>query len=275
MYLSGDVHGALTMAEHNYRQRRRLLGEDDPTTWSPLVQIGVLCRELGRYDKALNALRVAGQRLRDLRQDANPLEVAVRWHQATTLRCQGDVKVAKERNGEALRDFRELIGPHHPNTLACMLSLAAAHRAVGTEPALVVELAETVLAGLLEKVRLIDKHPFVALARIGLGLAHCAAGQDGSAETGSGLALLRERLGGTHPWTLAASVDHARVLAERDETRRAVGLLAQAHSRCAEHLGGKHPHTAIAKHNLELAERAAAGPVDEAWREIDVDIPES
>jgi tetratricopeptide (TPR) repeat protein len=275
MFLSGDVHGALAMAESNYRQRRRLLGEDDPTTWSPLIQIGVFRRELGDYENASEALRLAGQHLRDLHLGLNPLEVAVRWHQAITSRRDGDARAAKERNGQALRDFRELLGPDHPNTLACTLSFAAASRAVGGEPGLAVELAESVLAGYRNKARLAEQHPFVALARLGLGLAKSSVGQDGSTETAAALALLRGRLGETHPWALAAAVDHARVLATRARTDEAARLLVEAHDHCLELLGRAHPHTVVAGHNLKIVEGRPDGPDGETWREIDVDIPES
>lgn len=275
MFLSGDVPGALRMAEANYRQGMRLLGEDEISTWSPLIQIGIYQRELGNYTAARNALVETAQHLRRLRPEPNQAAVIVQWYQAITLRCRGSATAAKERNGQVLRDLRELLGPDHPNTLACMLSFAAANRAVGGEPALSVELAEMVLDGYLHKVRYIKEHPFVALTRIGLGLAQNAAGQDGSAQTGQGLELLRVKLGTEHPWTIAATIDHSRVIAVRGATKQAAELITAAHAACLEFFGELHPYTTIAAHNLRLTLDHAGGTDNEPWREIDVDIPES
>ena len=107
----------------------------------------------------------------------------MQWQQAILLRCEGSATAAKQRNGEALSAFRELMGPYHPTTLACRLSFAAAHRAVGGDPATAIQQAEAVLHGYRHKARRPDEHPFVALSRIGVGLARCAAGLDGSSET--------------------------------------------------------------------------------------------
>jgi tetratricopeptide (TPR) repeat protein len=275
MFLSGDVAGALRLAEHNYHQRLRLLGENDVSTWSPLIQMGVYRRELGDYQAASRALRTAAQRLSALRRELNTVGASVQWHQAIVLRCEGSAAAAKGRNGEALRAFRELLGPDHPNTLACRLSYAAAARAVGGEQVAGVELVKTVLHDYLSTVGLVADHPFVALSRLSLGLAQCAAGLDGLQETHQGSTLLRGKLGAVHPWTLAAAVDHARVVAASGQSaERATGLAIKAHETCAEFLGAGHPYTIVAAHNHRLAV-GHGGSDNEAWKEIDVDVPES
>src|SRR5262249_47492208 len=125
------------------------------------------------------------------------------------------------------------------------------------------------------QVRLIEDHPFVALTRIGLGLAQCAAGQDGSPQTGLGLELLRRKLGEAHPWTMAATVDHARSIAACGALDQAHELIQTAHNDYVEFFGPSHPYTAIAAHNLGLTLDHPSGTGNEPWREIDVDIPES
>lgn len=270
MFLSGDAAGALALEEDNYRRRRRLFGTDDVRTWATLGQIGLYQRELGRYPEALDSLLVASQRLQQ-RPESNQLQIGVQWNRAIALRLVGRVKEAKERTGKALRDYREVLGPHHPYTLGCALSFAADHRRVGVDPELAVELARTALTGFQHHVELRDDHPFVALCKLGLGLALRAAGDHGGAvgHVEEATRTLRARLGDTHPWTLAAAIDEARVLAAAGEPDRAAELIADAHTDCLEFLGHDHPHTAAAAHNLRLA----AHPTDQDWRECDVDIP--
>ncbi|MEU4768339.1 FxSxx-COOH system tetratricopeptide repeat protein [Actinosynnema sp. NPDC023794] len=271
MFLSGDAAGALALEEDNYRRRRRLFGTGDSRTWATLAQIGLYQRELGRYPEALDSLLYASQQLQALRHELNQVQIGVQWNRAIALRLVGRAKEAKERTGKALRDYREVLGPHHPYTLGCALSFAADHRRVGVDPELAVELARTALDGFQQHVGLRDDHPFVALCKLGSGLALRAAGDPAGAVSHVGAAsrTLRARLGDTHPWTLAAAIDEARVHAAAGNADRAAELIAEAHTDCLEFLGHDHPHTAAAAHNLRLA----AHPTDQDWRECDVDIP--
>ncbi|WP_158851596.1 FxSxx-COOH system tetratricopeptide repeat protein [Saccharothrix deserti] len=271
MFLSGDAAGALVLEEDNYRRRRRLFGTGDARTWATLAQIGLYQRELGRYPEALDSLLFASQQLQALRPELNQTQIGVHWNYAIALRLAGRPKAAKERTGKALRDYREVIGPHHPYTLGCALSFAADHRRVGGDPELAVELARTALNGFQRHVGLRDHHPFVALCKLGLGLALRAAGDPAGAvsQVEDATETLRSRLGDTHPWTLASAVDQARVLAAAGEADMAAELIAETHSDCVEFLGHDHPHTAVAAHNVRLA----AHPTDQDWRECDVDIP--
>ncbi|MEU4743087.1 tetratricopeptide repeat protein [Actinosynnema sp. NPDC023658] len=271
MFLSGDAAGALALEEDNYRRRRRLFGTGDVRTWATLAQIGLYQRELGRYPEALDSLLFASQQLQALRHELNQIQIGVQWNRAIALRLVGRAKEAKERTGKALRDYREVLGPHHPYTLGCALSFSADHRRVGVDTGLAVELARTALTGFQEHVGLRDDHPFVALCELGLGLALRAAGDPAGAvgHVEAATRTLRTRLGDTHPWTLAAAIDEARVHAAAGDADRAAELIAEAHTDCLEFLGHDHPHTAAAAHNLRRAEH----PTDQDWQECDVDVP--
>ncbi|HEV2783688.1 MAG TPA: FxSxx-COOH system tetratricopeptide repeat protein [Actinophytocola sp.] len=271
LYLSGDVRQALTVALDAYRRRKRLLGEDHERTLYSLTRVAVYRRELGDLQGAQADLRTAWGRL--FRQDpgVTTLGLDVRWQQAITLRCMGYGKPAMDRNGKVLSGYRELLGEDHPDTLACTLSFAAAIRAVGAEPGFAVENARHALDRFLSVVRLDARHPFIALCQLGLGLAECAAGRDGSPHTGAALETLRSRLGEGHPWTLAAAVDHARLCAASGSAGQAEELIRAARDNCLEFLGAAHPYTTIAEHNL----RQAVAPTDQRWSEIDVDIPQT
>ncbi|HWO60449.1 MAG TPA: FxSxx-COOH system tetratricopeptide repeat protein [Umezawaea sp.] len=275
MFLSGDPAGALELEEDNYRRRRRLFGERDPDTWFSLSRIGVYQRELGDYPNALAALMTAMQKLQTLRSELNPMQLTARWNHAIALRRAGSARDAKARNGKTLRDFREIFGPNHPDTLACSLSFAADHRTVGGDPALAVELASGALRGFLTEVGLAEQHPYVGLCRLGLGLSLRAAGDPDAAirEVQAAQEVLCARLGETHPWTLAADVDLARVVYASGDVPRAVELISTAHSDCVEFLGSEHPFTVIAAHDVRLARQA--GDPEQVWREIDVDVPQT
>jgi Mrp family chromosome partitioning ATPase/tetratricopeptide (TPR) repeat protein len=277
LLLSGDVRGALDLAERNYALRRRLFGEQDPSTWKAYAQVAVHRRELGEYSRAYDMLTTAWEHLSQ--SGLNEQELAVRWHQAIAQRCAGlsggtNLLVrAKERADKALIDYRELHGYDHPNTLACMVSYAAAVRAVGGDESLALQLAEEALERYRANPRFPSDHPFVALYELSVGLAKHAAGQGGVKETASALELLTDRLGDVHPWTLAAAVNHARVQAAAGQLGPAATLLAETHSSCVEYLGFAHPHTRVATLNLAVVREPADSP-DQNWREIDVDVPE-
>lgn len=273
LLLSGDVPGALDLAERNHALRLRLFGEHDPTTWKAYAQVGVYRRELGEYDRAFQILSDAWQHLSQ--SGPNESELAVRWHQAIAQRCVGGMALrAKERMDKALLDYREFHGLDHPNTLACMVSYAAAVRAVGGDEFLALNLADEALERFRANRRLPSDHPFTALYELSVGLAKRAAGQGGVKETASALELLTDRLGDVHPWTLATAVDHATVLATAGQFGPAATLLAETRDSCVQFLGGSHPHTRIAAHNLTLVRESAADSPDQKWKEIDVDVPE-
>jgi hypothetical protein len=88
------------------------------------------------------------------------------------------------------------------------------------------------------------------------------------------LMSLREMLYETHPWVLAAAINHASTLAVSDEIFTALELLERAHTDCHEYLGDDHPFTKIACSNLEHTRRLVAGSVQptERWRDVDIDL---
>lgn len=271
LLLAGQPWAALRVARGNHRRRLRLFGDEDQSTSIALAQVGVYLRELGDYDESVRVLNDANQRLP--RQGLNERELSVRWHLAISMRCQGKALAAKDKTRKAMLDYRELFGPEHPNTLACTVSYASALRAVGGDEELTVGLVTGALAAFRDSPRFTNTHPFVALCLLGVGLARCSAGLDGTDETGAALELLTEQLDDdAHPWTLAAAIDHARVLAAAGQRDAAYELVDDAYERCLEYLGTTHPHTKIAEHNRSVASSASSS--GQNWKEIDVDVPE-
>ncbi|TCO53512.1 FxSxx-COOH system tetratricopeptide repeat protein [Actinocrispum wychmicini] len=275
MYLAGDPAGALEIEEDNFARRTRMFGQDNPDTWWSCTRIGIYQRELGQYDRALTTLRTARDRLRQLRLDTNETLLRAMWHYAITERALAYHREAKDHTARVLTSLRELLGEHHPDTLACTLSYAMDHRAVG-DSGVAVELSESVLAGLHGPAALPDDHPFIGLAQVCLGLSLCAAYEVEKAvgTVTAGLDVLRHRLGGTHRWTLAASVSQARVVAAAGDIERARDLVGLAYADHREYLGDDHPSTLIAASNLAVV-RGPRAEFDQGWKDIDVDIPQT
>jgi hypothetical protein len=52
-------------------------------------------------------------------------------------------------------------------------------------------------------------------------------------------------------------------------------LIRDVYDKCAEFLGSGHPYTRVAAHNMGTAHDQTAEPAFDAWKEIDVDIPDT
>ncbi|MEV6871560.1 FxSxx-COOH system tetratricopeptide repeat protein [Amycolatopsis sp. NPDC051128] len=272
LFLSGDAVAACDVAEQNYVRRLRLLGADNLMTCSSLAKLGTYRRELGDYDAARDMLDNAAQRLHALLPDPHPTKLSVQYQRAVTRRFTGSPRTARDATESVVREYRELLGPGHPRTLAGVLSLAAATRATHQfEDA--VHLADEALRGFLPLAA--DRHPFVALCRLGVGLAQLRTVEAGLAELTTAVESLRAELGDTHPWTLAASVDHAVALAATGDAVQGGNLLEETHAACLEFLGARHPYTSVAAHNFDLVRDDPAGSGESTWKEIDVDIPDT
>ncbi|MGI5498598.1 FxSxx-COOH system tetratricopeptide repeat protein [Lentzea sp. CA-135723] len=278
-YLAGDAAAALTLELDNFRRLRRLLGPDDGLTRWSQTKIGIFQRELGRFDEALATLRTAWQKLQNIndRNERGPdeAELATLWQLAVTQRLSGNPKGAQARSSRALGGFREVVGPYHPTTIACRLSLANDHRMLDDASA-AIGLAREVISAYRTELGYAEEHPFLAAARLCLGSALCAHGEpeDGENEVLAALEGLRYGLGDDHPWTVAAVVSQARARAVLGHPAEARDLLTAARDDCLNYFGPDHPVTIITTENLGVA----ASPdllADAGWRDIHVDIPQT
>ncbi|HEX4220766.1 MAG TPA: FxSxx-COOH system tetratricopeptide repeat protein [Pseudonocardiaceae bacterium] len=275
--LAGYSHDALTLEQDNFDRLRRLFGADHPRTIVALGRIGVYQRELGRYQEAAASLRAAWQRLqRPEVVDADRAKLTLQWHLGITERLiEGRHSGAKDRIGTALRGFRELLGPQHPDTLACTLSSAISYR-VMEETAPAVESTQQVLEGLADPVGLAQTHPFIGVTRLCLGLCWYANHDltSADAEITEALTTLRTAIGDVHPWTYAAQLASAKMLAATGRRDEAVRLSEQIAVECGEFLGPRHPTTVVAEENAEVL-RETESAFDGRWTDIDVDIPQT
>ena len=264
-YLAGEPSAALRVERDNYNRRMRLFGPNELQTWWSMCSIGTYLRELGRFEDALEALRSAREHVLSLRPETNLLELRIRWNQAITYRQTGRVSVAADRNRETLADYAEWLGPEHPWTLGCRLSLAHDLRRLGVLES-AARHATACLAGFTGDVGLDGHHPFVVVCRLALGRIRLDEGDVETAEE-----LLRDgrdelaQLGQAHPWTLAARYHQTAVVRAQGDPERGRALVAELHEDCVEYLGPSHPYTGVTRRDLE----------DGAPQPLDIDVPQT
>jgi cellulose biosynthesis protein BcsQ/tetratricopeptide (TPR) repeat protein len=303
----GDEHVLTLMASGNLAVSELLSGEPERALQRELTDL----RLAGRYhadspeNEAWIKYHTGGFRrvIGDFRQSEEDLTDACRilrelvreQHMQPTavvvLRAAASLAATRRRRGHpepesteaALRDCTETYGARHPNTLAIALSYAGDLHAQGMfDEAL--EQAQEALNGYAEVFR---DHPFTWAAQVSVGSYALMAGDLDLADTmtGKGLTALvgaRDRgLGPQHPWSLAALVARASVLAIR-------GRFAEAQAREEEALDEyrrrvRAPNPLIdavqqnAAHTRMLLDRAGGHPPalrDARQRQlIELDIP--
>jgi tetratricopeptide (TPR) repeat protein len=269
---AGDIATALEEGEAHRRRRDRLFGPDDPRSWHTLANLGVYQRAMGLFDDSIDSFTRALE-LASAHRPPPPLAgPVVTWLRSVSERLapDRDTTMAKGRNGEALVALRDELGDEHLQVVACKLSFANAHRAVGDADYAVTAVTEC-LEVLNRLPGMADDHPYAATCRVMLAVSLMAAGRpiEALAPIEQGLRELDEHLGPAHPLTLAAQVDNAVVLSaagRHDDARAAAREAARA---CANHLPGRHYHRDIASTNIQRVGQDHGGT---APMVIDLDI---
>ncbi|MBM7776106.1 hypothetical protein JOD54_006310 [Actinokineospora baliensis] len=268
-FLAGDPRTALHTQRTHLERLMRLYGDYHKDTVWALGKAGIYASQLG-LPEAEAYLEEADRQARHSHWTDLQLRGGMEWHLGIAKRGR-DPRSARADINNALRHLTTVRRDTHPDRFACMLSLAATQRVYEWEPAETVRLARAALTGLVDTIGLSGDHPFVGLGRLGLGLALRARGvaEDGLTEVRAAYEVLLDRLGGAHPWTLAAAVDLAAATASTGDRAGAAGIAATALVDCEEYLDLDHPYTAVAGNNARVAE-AGTG----TWKVIDVDIPQ-
>jgi tetratricopeptide (TPR) repeat protein len=261
-FLAGDVSSALELERENYDIRMALLGPDHLDVCWSACNLAVYLRELGRYSEAIKIFDEAIARVGALRPDgAHPDELRLRWHRAIAYRGAGDPGKALEENAENLRRFQDLFGPDDGRTLRCRLSFAIDYHCTGNSAAAVVS-AEKSLASYRSSE---SGYPHASLHLLNLAVFRRGLGETTQAASLSAQAVneLTSWLGTDHPWTLAATINHAHTLALSDPDK-GHELLRSAHEDCLDYLPADHPYTIRAAADLgsSLAD----------WKDLHVDL---
>ncbi|RLK61792.1 FxSxx-COOH system tetratricopeptide repeat protein [Actinokineospora cianjurensis] len=268
-FLAGDAGSALRTQRAHLERLARLYGDDHRDTVWALGKAGIYASQLG-LPEAEAYLEEASRQARHTHWGDLQLRGSMEWHLGIAKRGR-DPRSARADITNALRHLTSVRRDTHPDRFACMLSLAATQRVYGWEPAETERLARSALTGLVDTIGLTASHPFVALGKLGLGLALDARGaaDAGLVEISAAQSTLESTLGRAHPWTLAATITLAAATAATGNRPEALTIATTAHAACEEYLPLDHPFTTTATTNTQVAD-GAPGP----WQVIDVDIPQ-
>ena len=267
MFLAGDTAGALDLQLTNRDLRLQVLGEHSLDVWWSTCSVGIYLRELGDYQAALDELEEAFTRIVTLGPASPRHRMRVDWHKAITLRRDGNVSAALDKNANTWLEYGRVFGQDHTDTRACKLSLAADNHALG-EFGTAAKLARECHQAYLR--RLGESHLFTYMSQLDLAIFLEALGRDATrarqhvAEACRGLVTrLDSRV---HPWALAARLAEAVVIGRTEDMYEGRNVLEQVRDDCADFLGAKHPTTLCAELNLK-------SNLDE-WQSVVLDVPE-
>lgn len=248
--LVGDVERALRLGRDTVERRLRQFGAD-PLLCNSVSNLGVCLRDLGRFDEARTEFRTALDYLHDLPGAGGREELRIKKDIAITRRLTGDPDSALRDDTNALRGYQEMFGDDHPETQACMISLAADNHDVG-RVAEAVDLATHCLQWYRHYFG--ADHPFSQVCQVDLAVFQRSAGDiEVPLTTGeAALESLRGQLGETHPWVLGAALDHAGHLVANGQLHTALMMEESIYYSCRDVLGPDHPYTRAATSNVAL-----------------------
>lgn len=238
-HLCGDTEQALERLQTDVARSRRL-GTERPwqEAWL-LTQVGTLLRELGRYVESRATLAEARTEFENL-VSAGLVSPTSRG----VLRAMAGLLITERRLGRpdpvaierTLEECRNTYGNLDPDVLALYLSRAGDLYAQERHDE-AVEQAERVRESYIRVFG--PTHPFTRLCEVDLGIYALAANRLPLADemSANGLASLQQLFGSRHPWSLAAAVDRANVLAVIGDLEKARTLDEQAHYEYQRQLG--------------------------------------
>ncbi|MEU8238105.1 FxSxx-COOH system tetratricopeptide repeat protein [Actinoplanes missouriensis] len=268
-YLDGRQVDAARREEETYRTRRRF-DENDIFTWWCAIDLGIFRRELGELTDSRLLLELAADRLRGIVSgDDHPQIHRAMAALAVTERRSGNLSLARTYSSKATVGYRKTLGDQSLVTQGAQLSMAIDYSLTGD-----VNHALDVAAGNLSEFRrqLEPGHPFIAIGLTNLaGIQRRAGDADAAVASAEEAITIFARLSRSHPWTIAAQINHANALAAAGAPSRAAEAHADAERTAGRFLPVTHPYLDILKDNAEVL-RGPAGPVPAGTGAVDIDI---
>ncbi|MBV1849971.1 FxSxx-COOH system tetratricopeptide repeat protein [Catellatospora tritici] len=250
-YLSarGERAAARALFERLLDVRRRLLGDEDPSTLGTMHELAVLMVDRGERAAA----RALFEQVLDVRRgvlgDEHPHTLTTMNQLARVMANQGERAAARALYEQVLDVRRRVLGEEHPNTLTTMHNLAVVMADQGEWTA-----ARALFEQVLDVRRRVlgEEHPDTLNTMH--NLAWMMADQD---ERAAARALFekvfdvrRRVLGDEHPDTLSTMHQLAWVMAAQGERVAARALYVQALDVRRRVLGDEHPDTLRTRHAL-------------------------
>ncbi|HEY8473418.1 MAG TPA: tetratricopeptide repeat protein [Natronosporangium sp.] len=248
----GQVAAAIAQFERAVADSRRILGDDDPATWTFRNNLARAYLDAGRVGAAIPVFeQVLADRQR-LFGDDHPATMTSRNNLAAAYRAAGRVGEAISLLEVMLTELTRTLGEDRPDVLATRNNLAVAYEAVGR-----VDEAIPLYEQLLADARRVlgEDNQETLTAGHNLASAYLAAGRVGEsiALYERVLADARRVLGEDHPDTLATRSGLADAYLDVGEVGKAVALYEQVLVDRQRVLGEDHPDTLTSRSGLAEA----------------------
>ena len=213
---AGRASEARFLKESTLSVRRRVLGEEHPSTLISINNLAVTLRDLGDVSGAKDLHETALSVKRRVLGEEHPATLNSMHNLAVTLRDLGDISDARALQESALLVRRRVLGEEHPSTLISMNQLAVTLKALG-ESSGARELHESALS--VSRRVLGEEHPGTLMLMNNLAETLRALGESSSARElhESALSVRRRVLGEEHPDTLMSMHNLCYVQAESDD----------------------------------------------------------
>ncbi|XP_044716490.1 tetratricopeptide repeat domain-containing protein [Hirsutella rhossiliensis] len=231
--------------------RKRVLGEEHPSTLTSMANLALTYSNQGRWKEAEElGVQVMETRKRVLGEE-HPDTLTSMANIASTYRNQGRWKEAEELGVQVMETRKRVLGEEHPDTLTSMANLALTYSNQGRwkeAEELGVQVMET------RKRVLGEEHPDTLTSMANLASTYWNQGRWKEAEEleVQELGICKRVLGEEHPDTLTSMANLASTYRNQGRWKEAEELGVQVMETRKRVLGEEHPDTLTSMANLAL-----------------------
>jgi tetratricopeptide (TPR) repeat protein len=229
--------------------RKRVLGEDHPSTLTSMANLASTYRKQGRWDQAEELEVQVVETSKGVFGTEHPDTLTSMANLASTYWYQGRWKEAEKLEIQVMETRKQVLGTEHPHTLTSISNLAETCRDQGRWSEAeelgiqVMEMSKRVLGA---------EHPDTLVSMAELALTYWKQGRYNKAEE-LGAQVLASRkivLGEEHPYTLKSMATLAATYRNQGRSQEAEELEVQVLETQKRVLGVEHPSTLISIDNL-------------------------
>jgi MinD-like ATPase involved in chromosome partitioning or flagellar assembly/tetratricopeptide (TPR) repeat protein len=258
--ITGNVYQALRLDEENLRRFTTTLGEQDPRTLLAARNVVRDRLEEGTYDAAVTEAGAVYWKCVEQLGGDSPAALDAQVLLGIALRSAGRAEEAADQFDEARRRLTSRFDENSSATLACRLSNSANLISLERYGEAVDEMLPVLAA---YQSRRGVQHPHSLVCHVNLATAlHLRADQDQDqalAQINLAVGGLEGVLGAQHPYTLAAEMVYAVLLADAGDLEEAEKVETRAADTLAHTLGDSHPDTLRCRANLLLTRQQRGG----------------
>jgi tetratricopeptide (TPR) repeat protein len=247
----GRHREALPLREQVRAIRRKVLGEEHPSTALSYYNVAFDLKAQGRYKEAQEGYQKALAIYRKVLGEEHPNTAASYNNVAGNLYAQGRYKEAEQGYQKALEIRCKVLGEEHSDTASSYNAVAANLNAQGRYQ----EAEEGFQKALAIRRKVLgEEHPDTAACynNAAFNLSHQGRYQEAQESYQKALDICRKVLGEEHPSTARSSNNVAASLEAQGRYQEAQEGFQKALAICRKVLGEEHPDTAACYNNLAL-----------------------